>query len=90
VLVDADGDGNHEIVSGGTRAASGGRGAKPGVYFYRALDPAGDRWERMVLDPAIAANACVAADIDGDRHMDVSCIDNTAPWTLRWYENLAE
>ena len=89
-LVDADGDGSDEIVSGGTRAATGGRGAKPGVYFYKALDPAGERWQRMVLDPAIAANTCVTADIDGDGHEDVACIDNTQPWTLRWYENLAE
>jgi hypothetical protein len=31
VLDDADGDGNHENVSGGTRAAAGGRGGKPRV-----------------------------------------------------------
>lgn len=88
VLVDSDGDGNHEIVSGGTRGAPGSaRGAKPGVYFYKATDPAGQNWERMVLDAGIAANTCVAADFNADGHMDVACIDNTAPWSLRWYEN---
>jgi hypothetical protein len=87
-LVDADGDGTSEIVSGGTRGAAGTpRGTKPGVFFYKAKDPTGQSWARMVLDAGIAANTCVTADFNGDRKMDVACIDNTDPWTLRWYEN---
>lgn len=85
VLVDADGDGNAEIVSGGTRGAA--RGVKPGVFFYKAADPTGQKWDRMVLDASIAANGCVTADINGDRKMDIACIDNSDPWSLRWYEN---
>ena len=85
VLVDSDGDGNHEIVSGGTRGAA--RGVKPGVFFYKASDPAGQTWQRMILDAGIAANSCVAADFNGDRRTDVACIDNSDPWSLRWYEN---
>jgi hypothetical protein len=57
------------------------------VFFYKAADKSALRWERMVLDPEIAANACVAVDINGDKKMDVACIDNGNPWTLRWYEN---
>jgi hypothetical protein len=88
VLVDSDGDGSHEIVSGGTRGAVGTpRGTKPGVFFYKANDPGGLMWSRLLLDPGIAANSCVTADFNGDRKMDVACIDNTDPWTLRWYEN---
>ena len=88
VLVDSDGDGTHEIVSGGTRGAPGtARGAKPGVFFYKAVDAAGQKWERMMLDAGIAANGCVTADINGDRKMDVVCIDNSDPWNLKWYEN---
>lgn len=88
VLVDADGDGTSEIVSGGTRGAAGTpRGTKPGVFYYKAKDPTGQAWSRMVLDAGIAANNCVTADINGDRKIDVICIDNTDPWTLRWYEN---
>ena len=87
VLVDSDGDGTSEIVSGGTRGAPGtARGAKPGVFFYKA-DAAGQKWERMVLDAAIAANGCVAADLNADRKMDLACIDAGAPWSLMWYEN---
>jgi len=85
VLVDADGDGNAEIVSGGTRGAA--RGVKPGVFFYKAADPTGQKWDRMLLDASIAANGCVTADFNGDKKMDIACIDNSDPWTLRWYEN---
>ena len=88
VLVDSDGDGNYEIVSGGTRGAPGtARGAKPGVFFYKATDVSGAKWERMLLDAGIAANGCVTADFNGDRKMDVACIDNSDPWNLKWYEN---
>jgi len=83
-LIDADGDGNAEIVSGGTRGAA--RGVKPGVFFYRG-GPGGQTWDRFSLDPAIAANGCVTADFNGDKKMDLACIDNSDPWALRWYEN---
>jgi hypothetical protein len=88
VLLDSDGDGTSEIVSGGTRGAPGtARGTKPGVFFYKAADPAGQKWDRMVLDAAIAVNGCTTADINGDKKMDIACIDASDPWSLRWYEN---
>jgi hypothetical protein len=88
VLVDSDGDGTSEIVSGGTRGAPGTpRGTKPGVFFYKAGDAAGQKWDRMVLDDGIAANSCVAADFNGDRKMDLACIDAGQPNSLKWYEN---
>jgi len=88
VLVDSDGDGSSEIVSGGTRGAPGtARGTKPGVFFYKAADTAGQKWDRMVLDDGIAANSCVAADFNGDRKMDLACIDAGQPNALKWYEN---
>ena len=72
----------------GTRGAPGtARGTKPGAFFYKAADPAGQKWDRMVLDDSIAANSCVTADINGDRKMDLACIDAGNPWSLKWYEN---
>jgi hypothetical protein len=79
VVVDVDGDGTHEIVASGTR---GGKN----VYMYRA-GADGQTWQRSVVDDALAANSCTAADINGDKKMDVACIDGTAPFSLRWYEN---
>ena len=88
VLVDSDGDGTSEIVSGGTRGAPGTpRGTKPGVFFYKATDASGQKWDRMVLDEGIAANSCVAADFNNDKKMDVACIDAGAPNALKCYEN---
>jgi hypothetical protein len=80
VVADLDGDGNSEIVAGGTR------GGKT-VYLYRTADATGERWERTVLDADLAANGCAVADFDADGVSDVACIDNTSPWNLRWYEH---
>jgi hypothetical protein len=75
---DLDGDGNTDIVAGGTR------GDKV-VYLYRATGPDG-RWQRTVLDDTLAANGCSVADIDGDGTTDVACIDNRDPWSVKWYD----
>ena len=71
----------------GVEAEAKARGFKPGVFFYKAADAAGQKWDRMVLDDGIAANSCVAADFNGDRKMDLACIDAGAPNALKWYEN---
>jgi hypothetical protein len=79
LVVDVDGDGAHEIVAGGTRGAKN-------VYLYRA-GADGQTWQRTVLDNALAANSCTAADFNGDGKMDLACIDGTTPFSLKWYEN---
>ena len=79
VVADVDGDGNSEIIAGGTR---GGKN----LYFYKATDGTGQTWIRSTLDGAMAANSCVAADINGDKTMDVVCLDNTMPFNLKWYQ----
>ena len=79
VAADLTGDGNAEIVAAGSRGRE--------VYLYRAGDPAGDTWERSIIDSDISANSCAAADINGDGRVDVACIDSRQPNNLKWYEN---
>jgi len=83
VVADFSGNGNGEIVAAGTRDPQN-------LYLYRAADAAGDRWERTVIDDAISANSCDAADINGDGRIDVACIDSRAPNSLKWYENTGD
>src|SRR6267154_5347898 len=45
VVVDVDGDGNSEIVAGGT-----GGGKK--IYFYKATDATGQQWQRSKIGRA--------------------------------------
>jgi hypothetical protein len=78
---DLNGDGNDEIIAGF-------RGGKYGVSIYYADDVQGDHWSRQTLDDgATAAAACAAADLNGDRRIDVACI-GAATANLKWYENL--
>src|SRR5690348_11349855 len=56
ITVDLDNDGRDEIVAGY-------RGNGGSALIYRA-DARGD-WSKTVLDPAIPANACAVADLNG-------------------------
>lgn len=81
LVADLSGDGNGEIVAAGTRGPKN-------LYLYRAAD--GDAWQRSIIDDAIAANSCDAADFNDDGRMDVVCIDNSAPFSVKWYENTGD
>ncbi len=83
LVADLTGDGNSEIVAAGTRGPKN-------LYLYRVLDAAGSRWERSIIDDAISANSCAAADINEDGRTDLACIDSSAPFSLKWYENTGE
>jgi hypothetical protein len=79
-LVDVDGDGVPEIVASGS-------GTRNGLFFYRATDASGQRWQRMLMDNDMSAQGCVAADIKGTgRSSDVVCIDTRGSNSLKWYE----
>ena len=80
LAVDTDGDGNHEIVA----SASGN---PKRVLLYRATDAGAQQWQRMLLDDTMAAAHCVAAELSADQRVDISCIDDTAPFSVHWYEN---
>jgi len=74
-----DGDGRDQIVAGY-------RGAGKSVYIYKAEDAAGGHWSRQTLDNGgMGAAACAAADLNGDKRIDIACIDATR---LKWYENV--
>lgn len=80
VTGDLDGDGRDEVIAGY-------RGKGRSVYLYRAKDKRGAEWEKTVLDDGgIAAAACVAVDLNGDKRPDIACI-GSATTNLKWYEN---
>ena len=71
---DLNGDGRDEVIAGF-------RGGDRSVYIY-SFD--GGKWTREVLDKGMGAAACSVADLDGDGHPDIACIDGTR---LKWYRN---
>ena len=76
---DFERDGRDEIVAGE-------RQGRRSIYVYRA-DRAGHTWARQTLDDGdMAGSGCAAADVNGDKRLDVVCVgDSTA--NLKWYEN---
>ncbi len=79
-LVDVDGDGIPEIVAGGG-------GSRVNLFYYRATDATGQKWQRMLMDNDMSAQSCVTADIKGNKAgNDVVCIDGRPPNSLKWYE----
>ena len=79
-LVDVDGDGIPEIVAAGS-------GTRTGLFFYRATDASGQKWQRMLMDNDMSAQSCVVTDIKGGgRNNDVVCIDTRGSNALKWYE----
>jgi hypothetical protein len=80
VTADLDGDGRDEVIAGY-------RGKGRSVHIYSAKDKRGDAWEKRILDDGgIAAAACVAVDLNGDKRPDIACI-GSATTNLKWYEN---
>ena len=79
-LVDVDGDGIPEIVASGS-------GTRAGLFFYRASDHTGHKWQRMLMDNDMSAQSCVTTDLKGDgRNNDVVCIDTRGSNSLKWYQ----
>jgi hypothetical protein len=54
--------------------------------MYAPADSNGE-WQHQVLDQgAMSASGCVAADLNGDRRIDIVCIGASTA-NLKWYEN---
>lgn len=73
--------------SGRTAVVAGERQGQRSVYVYWPPATLGEPWHKQVLDDALNASACIVADVNGDRRLDIACIGNQQP-SLKWYENL--
>jgi aldos-2-ulose dehydratase/isomerase family protein/VCBS repeat protein len=79
IALDAAGDGRDQVVVGQRG------GARSLMLYSPSAD--GATWARRVVDEGGMAGAgCAAADLNGDRRMDIVCI-GTATANLKWYEN---
>jgi len=76
---DLDNDGRDELIAGF-------RGPGRSVYYYKA-DRKGAKWTKVPIDKGgIAAAGCAAADLDGDKRIDIACI-GAATTNLKIYFN---
>jgi hypothetical protein len=78
-MADFDGDGQPEIVGAGT-------GSRANLFYYKAVDAAGSKWTRTLLDDDMSPSSCVVADMNGDGRPDLVCMDGRNPNYVKWYE----
>jgi len=86
-VVDLNGDGRDDLVANDNGRVTEQRpDATPGVHvFFAPADPATGEWQYRRIETKAAMNGCVAADINGDRRMDLVCTG--AGGVIRWFEN---
>jgi VCBS repeat protein/aldos-2-ulose dehydratase/isomerase family protein/FG-GAP repeat protein len=86
-VVDLNGDGRDDVVANANnRVTEQNPNAAPGVHvFFAPADAASGEWTYRRIEDKAAMNSCVAADVNGDKKMDLVCTG--AGGALRWYEN---
>lgn len=87
-VADLNGDGRDDIVANdNSQVNQRNPNATPGVHvFYAPDDAAAGEWKYQRLEDKSAMNGCVAADMNGDKRMDLICTG--AGGNTRWYENM--
>jgi hypothetical protein len=76
-FADLDGDGIDELIIGVRDDPAGGDKVKDrrGVRVYKALDAAGTKWARRIVDDGgVAVEDLAAADLNGDGRIDIVAV----------------
>jgi hypothetical protein len=72
---DLDGDGGDELIIGVRDNLSDKPGERCGVRIYKAVDDAGAKWQRHLLDEGgVAVEDLAAVDLDGDGRIDIVAV----------------
>jgi hypothetical protein len=80
VALDVDNDGRDELVVGQ-------RGGARSLMLYAASKDGGTWTKRAIDEGGMAGAGCAAADLNGDKRVDIVCI-GTATANVKWYENM--
>jgi hypothetical protein len=72
---DLDGDGDDELIIGVRDNLSDKPGERRGVRIYKAVDDAGTKWARQIIeDGGVAVEDLSVADLDGDGQSDLVAV----------------